>query len=803
MSALTPPSASEMARRVGEKDWSKTPLGAVATWSHSLKLSVALVLASGFPMAVRWGPELVQIYNDAYRAILREKHPQALGRPISEVWPEVCPELEPLSRAILSGERAAYFAEDHPWTVERDGRLEEARFTISYSSIPDEAAPNGIGGILVTCVETTERMRNEEALKRLNDRLGAEVAQRTRERDRIWQISEDLLGVADFAGRFVAVNPAWTPLLGWREHELRRMPLAELCHPDDLARARAAFARLAEGMTVRLESRLSHRNGSWRWLDWTMAPEEGFVYAIGRNVTAEKAAREALRESERQFRLLVAGVTDYAFLMLDPRGVVTSWNAGAQRIKGYAAHEIIGRHFSQFYTAADRAAGIPERALAEAERRGTRETEGWRVRKDGSLFFASVVIDAIRDEAGELIGFAKITRDITERRAAQEALQRAQEQLAQSQKMEALGQLVGGIAHDFNNMLMVVGGNAENLRRRLDDPETRRALDAIDTATARGENLTRQLLAFSRRQSLNPTVIDLGERLDAIRDILSSSARGGIALDIRIPKKTWRVAVDVGEFEVALLNLVVNARDAMPCGGTITIAARNLQLSERDTPERLNGEFVALAVRDTGGGIAAEILPKVFEPFFTTKPAPQGTGLGLSQVYGFTRQSGGTVRIASRIGKGTSVTLYLPRSLREAAAPLDREEPGGGEESILLVEDNPEVGEVARMLLEELGYRVHHVDNAAAALDVLASGEEPDLVLSDIVMPGELDGLALVRHVRAEYPSVAVLLTSGYARLAPAAEEGFPILRKPFQRASLARAVRDALDRRAPTRQRA
>jgi PAS domain S-box-containing protein len=791
-----------MARRIGEKDWSQTPLGGAATWSQSLRLSVATILASGFPMAVRWGPELVQIYNDAYRSILRGKHPHALGRPLREVWPEIYAELGPLNEAILKGERGAFFAVDHPWTVMRQGSfVEPARFTISYSPIPDDTAPNGIGGVLVTCLETTERVLNEQALRRLSDRLEAEIAQRTKERDRIWQIAGDLFGVANSAGHLVSVNPAWTRLLGWKEYELRHRHLADLCHPADVQRSTVALARLAEGETARIENRFRHRDGSWRSIDWTIAAQEGFLYAVGRDVTAEKAAREALRENERQFSLLVSGVTDYAFIRLDPHGIVSSWNAGAQRIKGYAAHEIIGRHFSQFYTAADRDSGAPERALAEAARRGTWEIEGWRVRKDGSLFFASVVIDAIRDEAGELIGFAKITRDITERRAAQEALQRAREQLAQSQKMEALGQLVGGVAHDFNNILMIVGGNVETLRRRVGGPDTRRALEAIETAAERGANLTRQLLTFSRRQSLNPSVIDLSERIDGFRDVLSSTAHGGVAVDIRVPEKTWPVAVDIGELELALINLVVNARDAMPEGGTITITGRNLRLSPSDTPEGLAGEFVALAVRDTGSGIPDEILPKVFEPFFTTKPAPQGTGLGLSQVYGFTRQSGGTVTIASRVGRGTTVTLYLPRSRCKAVAPSpDRQPAGGGEESILLVEDNPEVAEIARTLLEELGYHVRHVGDAAAALGVLASEERPDLVFSDVVMPGELDGLALARHIRAEFPETAVLLTSGYARLAPAAEEGFPILRKPFQMATLAQAVRRALDQRTPAR---
>src|SRR5689334_8099322 len=630
----------EMARRIREMDWSATPLGSSEAWPQSLKLSIAMILASGFPMAIRWGPELVLIYNDAYRPILRDKHPEALGRSLREVWWEVYPELGPLNEAILRGERGAYFAEDHAWAVRRQGSLiEDARFTISYSPIPDEASPDGIGGILTTCIETTERVRKEEALRLLNDRLEAEIAQRVRERDRIWQVSEDLLGVSNFEGYFTSVNPAWTALLGWSEDEIKRLHVSELRHPDDAEHSTAGRRRLAEGVpTVRMENRFRHKDGSWRWLAWTLTVENGAIYLIGRHVTAEKLAAEALRESERQFRLFSEAATDHALIRLDARGVVSGWNAGAQRIEGYAEPEIVGHHFSRFYTAADRAAGAPERALAAAATSGTYEHDGWRVRKNGSLFLAAVVIDAIRDEEGKLIGFGNIMRDITERHEARAKLQRAQDQLAQSQKMEALGQLTGGIAHDFNNMLMVVSGNAQILKERLSDARNLRSVEAIELAAARGERLTRQLLAFSRRQALNPIVVSLRQRLAEFRDLLVSSARGDITLAIDIPRNIWPVAVDIHELELALINLVVNARDAMPGGGTTTITAKNLRLQSEDTPDGLCGEFVALRVTDTGCGIEPDILPKVFEPFFTTKQLDKGTGLGLSQVYGLTRQ---------------------------------------------------------------------------------------------------------------------------------------------------------------------
>src|SRR5215470_7090956 len=368
---------------------------------------------------------------------------------------------------------------------------------------------------------------------------------------------------------------------------------------------------------------------------------ERIDYLIGRHVTTEKLAAEALRESERQFRLFTQAATDHALIRLDAQGIVSGWNAGAQRIEGYAECEIVGHHFSRFYSPADRAAGVPERALAAAATSGTYEHDGWRVRKDGSVFLAAVVIDAIRDEEGNLIGFANIMRDITERHEAREKLRRAQEQLAQSQKMEALGQLTGGIAHDFNNMLMVVSGNAQILKRQLRNSKSLRAVEAIELASARGENLTRQLLAFSRRQALNPIVVNLSECLAEFRDLLTSSARGDIQLLIDIPRSVWPVAVDIHELELALINLVVNARDAMRGSGIITITAKYLRLQPEDTPDGLSGEFVALTVTDTGCGIKADILPKVFEPFFTTKQLDKGTGLGLSQVYGLTRQSGG------------------------------------------------------------------------------------------------------------------------------------------------------------------
>ena len=376
--------------------------------------------------------------------------------------------------------------------------------------------------------------------------------------------------------------------------------------------------------------------------------------------------RDDLSDAAR-LQLFIDAVTDYAIFMLDPQGYVTSWNSGAQRIKGYTTQEIVGQHFSRFYSEADRAAGEPARALRTALESGRYEAEGWRIRKDGTPFWANVVIDPVRDPQGVLIGYAKVTRDITERRTAQAALQRAQEQLTHSQKMEALGQLTGGVAHDFNNLLMIVGGHVRIVKKLLhDNPRGLQAAEAIETAAKRGETLTRQLLAFSRRQPLNPVVAELGQRIDALRALLANSLGSSIQLKTLVASDAWPVEIDVGELELALVNVAVNSRDAMPDGGVISISTENVRLSRGQVFGDLTGDFVALTVTDNGAGIPQDVLSKVFDPFFTTKGAGKGSGLGLSQVYGFARQSGGTATVDSELGKGAPAL----RSICRALAPV-------------------------------------------------------------------------------------------------------------------------------------
>ena len=497
---------------------------------------------------------------------------------------------------------------------------------------------------------------------------------------------------------------------------------------------------------------------------------------ITRDITERNKAADALRESERHFRLLVNGVTDYALYMLNPTGVVTNWNPGAQRIKGYLPNEIIGQHFSRFYSSADQAAGRPARALRLALESGRYEEEGWRVRKDGTFFWASVVIDPIRDDENRLIGFAKITRDITERREAQQEMEKLQLRLAQSQKLDALGQLTGGVAHDFNNLLMVITGSLNALKKMVgDDPKALRAVQAIDTASQRGAALTSQLLSFARRQSVNPQTIDVGDSIFSVRDVLDTGLGSAIELQIEADNGIWPIKVDRAEFETALVNLVINARDAMPQGGNVTVQARNVFVDDGVT----KGDFVAIKVRDTGTGIPDDVLAKIFDPFFTTKPIGKGTGLGLSQVHGFVHQAGGTIAVDSELGKGTSFTVCLPRSTAALTRrPEQLSHRGTG--TVLLVEDNPDVANASTGLLEELGYAVRWASDVDSALSEIAANGV-DLVLSDIVMPGKMDGLALARTLKQKHPGLPILLATGYSEAARNAAAEFPILRKPYQ----------------------
>jgi PAS domain S-box-containing protein len=505
-------------------------------------------------------------------------------------------------------------------------------------------------------------------------------------------------------------------------------------------------------------------------------------------------------ETERRFRLLVDAVTDYAIFMLDPGGKVVNWNAGAQRIKGYAVADIIGQHFSRFYAPQDVASGLPAKMLRAAVETGRVEAEGWRVRKDGSRFWASVVISAIRDAGGELIGFAKVTRDLTERRAAEERLR-------QAQKMEAIGQLVGGVAHDFNNLLAVISGNLEGLHRRLTRPgdtDLRRYVTGGLRGTERAAGLTHRLLAFARRQPLDPAPLSINAIITGMSEMFRRTLGETIRVETVLAAGVWSVFVDPNEFENSLLNLAVNARDAMPDGGKLTIEAANVHLDDRYAAEAevAAGQYVGVFVSDTGTGMSPETVEKAFDPFFTTKEIGRGTGLGLSQVYGFIKQSGGHVKIYSELGSGTTIKLYLPRHLspddiQPATAGLPPVPQGHGE-TVLVVDDDSDVRFMAVEMLRELGYRIVEAPDGATALRLLAAHREIRILFTDIGLPGGMNGRQLADEALRQHAGLRVLFTSGYPRNAIVhhgrLDPGVALIMKPFTYRDLAAKLRSILD---------
>jgi PAS domain S-box-containing protein len=519
-----------------------------------------------------------------------------------------------------------------------------------------------------------------------------------------------------------------------------------------------------------------------------------------------------LHETERQFRLLVESITDYAIYMIDPEGRVTTWNSGAERIKGYRADEIIGEPYSRFFTEEDRQAGIPERNLRRAAEEGKVTGEGWRIRKDGSRFAANIVMEAIHDETGRLIGFAKITRDVTAQREAQEMLDRAREQLLQASKMEAIGQLTGGVAHDFNNLLTIIIGNLAIAQREVGGlPEgpasrLRRSLASADRGAQRATMLTQRLLAFSRRQVLDPRPLDLNKLIAAEADFLQRTLGEAIEIEAVGGGGLWRVEIDSSEFESALLNLAINARDAMPSGGKLTIEAGNTFLDQnycRANPEVLPGQYVMISVTDNGTGMSKEVLDRAFEPFFSTKSVDAGTGLGLSQVYGFIKQSGGHIKIYSEPGEGTTVRIYLPRYTGKTTADDDEiQEAGDVEgrtgETILIVEDDPDVRAFLVEALRDLNYRTLSAPEADSALRIIEQKEARiDLLLSDVVLPG-MNGRELMAEARKHRPDLKVLFMTGYSRNAIVhqgrLDPGIEMIQKPMNQRDLAGRIRDLLD---------
>jgi PAS domain S-box-containing protein len=633
------------------------------------------------------------------------------------------------------------------------------------------------------------------------DRLDASLTQDGRYRLLIEAITDYAIYMLDANGIVSSWNPGAQRFKGYLPNEIIGQHFSRFYTEEDQkaglpARALATAQREgkfeSEGWRVR-------KDGGRFWagvvIDPIRSPSGGIIgYAkITRDLTERKQSEERFKISEEQFRLLVQGVTDYAIYMLDTEGNVTNWNLGAQRIKGYAPEEIIGRHFSQFYTDEDRANGEPSRALETAKREGKFEKESWRVRKDGTRFWAHIVLDPLRDETGTLLGFAKITKDITERRDAQLKLEKTREALNQSQKMEALGHLTGGVAHDFNNLLMAISSSLELIRKRLPpDPKIQLLLDNAMQGAERGAVLTKRMLAFARRQELSTEIIQIPDLVRGMSDMLQRSLGQSISIETRFPLKLSPIMADANQLEMALLNLAVNSRDAMPEGGQIIIAAQEEELSAGNHGNLKPGRYVRLSVTDTGEGMDAETLRHATEPFFTTKGVGKGTGLGVPMVHGLAEQFGGRFDLRSRVGEGTVAEIWLPAA-ESTPVPTSAHSPARATERfyeplvILCVDDDQLVLTNTVAMLEDLGHTAIAATSGRIALDVLRKEDSIDLVITDEVMPG-MTGTELAKAIRAEWPKLPIILATGFAE-APSDRGAPPRLAKPFNQAELAKSI--------------
>jgi PAS domain S-box-containing protein len=639
------------------------------------------------------------------------------------------------------------------------------------------------------------------------------LTMKTEQRDQPGEITDaqrfELLvtGVKDYAiymldprGYVMSWNIGAQRFKGYQTKEIAGQHFSVFYTDEDRATglpARALRTALDEGI-FEGEGWRVRKDGTKFWASvvidpiWEPSGELLGFAKITRDISERKAAEESLRKSEQQFRLLVQGVTDYAIYMLSPSGVVTSWNSGAKRIKGYQLDEIVGRHFGCFYTEEDRENAAPARTLDIACRDGRVELEGWRLRKDGSRFWAHVVVDAIRDETGSLIGFAKVTKDITERKEAAEALDRANAALFQSQKLEALGNLTGGVAHDFNNLLSVLSNGLQVLATQSRTYLDAKMLEMMQRAVDRGASLTQQLLSFARQQPLKTETVNLNGLIREFEPMLLRAGLSSIRLEIALDSGRPTVLLDAARFEAALLNLVVNARDAMPDGGLIVVGTEDVELKAGTVGSLPGGSFIRVFVKDSGSGMSPEIASRAFEPFFTTKEAGKGTGLGLSQVHGFIAQSGGEVLIKSSDGQGTTIDIYLPFATGSAESRADS--PGHLVETVLIVEDEPDSLVVAAELFRSIGYDVLTAGNAAAAIEILKNRPGIDIVFSDVMMPRGLSGVELARRVHEQYPAVKIVLASGFPLAALRRQHGdlsaFTFIPKPYRLADVARALR-------------
>ncbi|WP_085707437.1 PAS domain-containing sensor histidine kinase [Pseudomonas sp. B35(2017)] len=825
-------------------DWSRTPLGAAGTWPQSLRTAVDIVIHSPMPMLLLWGPHLTQIYNNGFALLAGSNHPRAFGQPTHDIWPEFRDFTDPIYSAVLQGQVRTYH-EQRFTLPQRDGRESDFWLDLTYSPIRDESAQ--VAGILVTAIETNERRRMAQELKqRSEDSLKAQ--RETEERLQLALAATDAVGTWDWdigEDRFIA-DAHFAQLHGVDPALANRLPISEYLHgvhPEDRALiARSIKHCITHGTEYAEEYRLQQANGEVRWVfargrcykDHHGRPVRFLGAAL--DLTERKLTEQALRQSQTELQLiinampiLISYVDREERFRLNNAAYLDWYGLTPQELYGRTIRDVLGDegYFPRKPYIAEALAGRPCSFSLYSPHR------------DGSLRHALMNYLPRHGPDGAVNGFYIFVIDETERKKTEEALrdlnetleervaartkqlaqanqrlqnemferERAEDALRHAQKMEAVGQLTGGIAHDFNNMLTGIIGSLDLMQRYIASGRTDeigRFTEAAVSSANRAAALTHRLLAFSRRQSLDRKTLDVNELIHSLEDLIRRTKGDPIELTLRLGAGVWLVSTDVSQLENAVLNLVINARDAMPEGGELLIETANVYLDGSDIttlePVRA-GDYVMLAVSDNGTGMTPSVRSKAFDPFFTTKPIGQGTGLGLSMIYGFAQQSGGHVSLDSLPGRGTCVRLYLPRlhalePERPAAEPVNQPPAAATGESVVVVEDDPAVRMLVLDLLRELGYRAFEAEDAKSALPLFESGQRVDLLVTDVGLPG-MNGRQLAEIARQHRPGLKVLFMTGYAQNAAERqgflEDGMDMVAKPFSIEALAAKIRTML----------